>query len=58
MNLPLCPTAAFRDISQLKKGEAATGVRVRQALLTETLFEFGQPAVWLIGEKGTKAGPA
>lgn len=42
---PLEPTRAFRSIEGLKKGGAGTGRVVRDALLTEVLFRFGEPRV-------------
>lgn len=48
-HVELKPTAAFKAIERLKKGEAATGRRVRQALLSDILFEFGAPTVTAIG---------
>jgi hypothetical protein len=48
VDLPIEPTAAFRRIQDLKKGQAATGQQVRAALLADTLFEFGEPQVMRI----------
>jgi hypothetical protein len=45
VELPLLPTAAFRRIEGLKKGEVATGSMVREVLLSDVLFEFGEPQV-------------
>lgn len=45
VDLPMQPTTAFRAIEQLKKGDAATGRIVRAALLTDVLFEYGEPQI-------------
>lgn len=50
INMELKPTPAFRDIEPLRKGAESTAERVRRALLSEKLFEFGVPHITKIGE--------
>lgn len=45
VSLPTKPTAAFGEIEGLPKGTKDTDLRVRRALASSRLFEFGTPSI-------------
>jgi hypothetical protein len=49
VEMPLEPTAAFRQIQNLKKGQDKTDTLVRDAIRSSRLFEFGEPRIEKIG---------
>lgn len=52
VELPLAPTDHFKRIQGLKKGLRKTDEAVRAALRDSKLFEFGTPAITVIGGAG------
>ncbi|MGC1816596.1 MAG: hypothetical protein WA900_02950 [Casimicrobiaceae bacterium] len=49
VDLPVEPTRAFRAIESLKKGTTETDQRVREAIRSSCLFNFGIPTIERIG---------
>ncbi len=49
VELPLQPTDGFRSIQALEKGQAITDRRVREAIASTRLFDFGEPRIQRIG---------